>query len=85
MGSGHPSSSGPVSTLNVGLRAFHPIWYLLQICRNVAALSLKQLSEAFSSNFINSDSEILLYFDYLLIYVFYMLRFGCKAIWKGKK
>ena len=28
------------STSNLGLRAFHLIWYLLQICRNIAALSI---------------------------------------------
>ena len=54
------------STSNLGLRAFHLIWYLLQICRNIAALSINSRL----SNFLkfNSLIQTVIYCYILIIY-----------------
>lgn len=63
---GHPVRRRLISTLNVGLRAFHPIWYLLQICRNVAALSINSRLSSFLK--LNSLIQTVKYCYILIIY-----------------
>ena len=70
---GYPVPQGLSYTLNLGLQPFHPVWYLLQICRNIAALSINSSL----SNFLKFNSLIQTIKDYYILVFYWFICFIC--------